>query len=279
MSMPGLSLVGFMEPPQAIAYFRGSCMCDAETDDQLLDHWREAKKRLGPFTRRPGRPDLQDIPAKHADHLAAVVRHSRFHEVQNGTTGSYEFKLAEIAPLLAYQFHVLVGREQAERVDVDDLGTLLERCLPTKIEPIEPEIIPIENHGLLLRSRDLNFRKLAYGLLGTDANGLTGVGAVVGPGSPLTQIVRFGGRCILTNGYHRASQLLASGRTHIPALIVDAIQPDRIGLGAGTFSIETLSGTRPPTCAHLHPDRAYPVELRKFARYLKVTWAEFVGPE
>jgi hypothetical protein len=199
--------------------------------------------------------------------------------VLNGTTGSHEFKLVEIAPLLAYQFHVWAGKEQAERVDVADLAGLLKRCLPTTIEPIEPEMIPIEAHGVLLRSRDLNYRKLAWGLLGTDPNGLTGVGAIVGPSSPLTQVVRFGGRCILTNGYHRASQLLASGRTHIPALVVDAPRPDRIGLNAGTFTLEALTGARPPTCGHLHPDKAYPVELKKFVRYVKVTWAEFAGPD
>jgi hypothetical protein len=208
-----------------------------------------------------------------------VASHPRFNEVLNGTTGSYEFKLVEIAPLLAYQFQVWAGSEQAERVEVSDLGALLERCLPTKVERIEPQAIPIESHGVLLRSRDLNFRKLAWGILGTDPNGLTGVGAVVGPSSPLTQVVRFSDRCILTNGYHRASHLLASGRTHIPAMVVDALQPDRIGLNAGTFSLDTLMGDEPPTCAHLHPDRAYPVDLKRFDRYVKVTWAEFAGPE
>ncbi len=279
MSIPGLSLVGFMELPQAIAYFRGNCTCDGESDEELLVRWKAAKKQLGPDTARPGRPELRDIPAKYADHLAAVANHPRFHEVLNQTSGSYAFKLVQIAPLLAYQFHVWIGKDRADTADPTDLGALLERCLPTKIEPIEPEAIPIENHGVLLRSGDLNFRKLAWGKLMTDPNGLIGVGAVVGPSSPLAQVVRFGGRCFLSNGYHRASQLLASGQSHIPALVVDAIQPDRIGLSGGTFSLEKLSGFGPPTCAHLHPDRAYPVELRKFVRYVKVTWAEFAGPE
>jgi hypothetical protein len=268
-----------MDLPQAIAYFRGNCTCDAESDEHLGVRLKAARKRLGVDTPRPGKPELRDIPAKYAEHLAKVANHPRFPELLNQTTGTFAFKLVQIAPLLAFQFHVLVRNDEAGSIDPTDFGALLERSLPTQIESIEPEAIPIENHGVLLRSDNLNFRKLAWGKLMTDPNGLLGVGAVVGPSSPLTQVVRFGGRCFLTNGYHRASQLLASGQTHIPALVVDAAQPDRIGLSAGTFSMAQLSGFGPPTCAHLHPDRAYEVELKKFVRYVKVTWSEFAGPE
>lgn len=66
----------------------------------------------------------------------------------------------------------------------------------------------------------------------------------------LIQVVQANGRYFLRNGYHRVVGALAAGVKEIPALVVDAIQPDDVELpnmGFAAFSgARSMALPRPP---------------------------------
>jgi hypothetical protein len=110
--------------------------------------------------------------------------------------------------------------------------------------------------------------------------GLYLAGAAFGPSLPLVQVGRFRGRCYLIDGYHRAFALRQAGATHMPCVFVEATDYGRLGARGGyeSFERDLLESADPPTCAHLAPERAYPVVLRELRRVIHVTWSQYILP-
>jgi hypothetical protein len=268
-----------MDQSSALQYLRQSCHFADASDAALIGHWNTAREKLGDSVSEPGRCDLDELPAHLRGHARHIESLPRFAEAHGGGALRYRFGVAEIAPLLAYQFHVDDDRvpPATSGLSLDDLMPI---CLPPTFEEIKVDIVGIGN-GIQLRSRNLNLRMLQAGLLGMDMFGRQIAGAAIGSSAPWVQVVRFDGRCYLRNGYHRASQLLRAGINHMPCLFLEATDWSQVGaLGAGaTFDRTLLESENPPTCRHLHPDRAYAVDLKRVNRYLQVTWSEFAAPE
>src|SRR5258706_4391109 len=63
MPTPGLSLVEFLQPPQALNYLRNACVPSDPSDAALLAEWAAAQGKLGAPFSQAGRPDIQPIPA------------------------------------------------------------------------------------------------------------------------------------------------------------------------------------------------------------------------
>ncbi len=76
------------------------------------------------------------------------------------------------------------------------------------------------------------------------------IGLVAGPGANCLAVTSFEGRLILNNGTHRAAALLASGITHVPAIVQHCTRPEELEalFSSGTFEkIKTyLELPRPP---------------------------------
>ncbi len=276
MPVWGLSLLGVMEQQFALQYLSQGCIVPDSSGPALLQHWNDAKARLGPPMPNAGHPQIQDIPVAHAPYLQQIAAHARFNPQFGGAPPT--FKLVEIAPLLAYQFAVIPERPATHCTGLPNppqLTDLLPLCLPTDVEPFQSHATPVD-HGVLLKHESLNFRILGRGPLGNIPINALAVGAAVGISDPWMRVVRFNGRCYLNNGYHRACGLRAAGATHMPCIVIDATDVSGVGLIPGaTFDQVLLESGDPPTCGHLTPARAYGIFMKRFTRAVHVTWAEY----
>lgn len=63
MPDPGLSLLGFLDEPNAIAYLQQICITSESSPETLSDVWKDARQRLGKAVDRAGRPHVQDLPS------------------------------------------------------------------------------------------------------------------------------------------------------------------------------------------------------------------------
>src|SRR5438046_2369198 len=109
MAVPGLSLVSFMDEAAAIRYLRERCVTADPSEAALRNAYHNANGRFGGPARNPGQPEIVEIPDEHAAYLTGVATmNPRFATTIAGMESS--FKLVEIAPLLAYQFHVATDR-------------------------------------------------------------------------------------------------------------------------------------------------------------------------
>jgi hypothetical protein len=192
--------------------------------------------------------------------------------------------MVEIAPLLAFQFHVDTERSAVLCADLPhppQLSDTLPICQPVDIEERHVQTTHL-THGTLIRDSSLNLRVLGAGPVGADpAKKILYVGVGAGVGGPWTTVTRFNGRCYLSNGYHRVFGLQAAGATYIPCLLVDATEFTQVGAigGGATFERTVLESANPPTCGHLTDARAYRIILHQFSRVIHVTWAEYAVRE
>jgi hypothetical protein len=197
---------------------------------------------------------------------------------------TWDFKLVELDPVLAFQFHVSTERTDDLCASLSDPPTfeeLLSVCLPLDLED-PPTQISVQPNSLSMWSPSLNFRVHSFGQVGVDqGQKLAAFGIVVGPAFPLMQVIRFDGRCYLRNGYHRAYGLKKKGATKIPCLFFDTEDYSKVGAPGGmqTFEKSVLESVNPPTCAHLTDGHAYPVLLKSLTRVVQLTWSDYALPE
>lgn len=280
MAASGLSLLGFMDADSAVAYLSSSCIVPDGGHPALVRIWQEAKARLGSPVSKAGRPRLEDIAGAYKPTLRRVTHNPRFDETVGDLKWSW--KLVEIDPLLAFQFHVDIERAASLCVSLGGARTvraMLPICLPETLGEPPPPRISAQENAIYISASSLNWRKLQAGNLGRDNNQRFVTGMAWGVGSPLLQVIRYEGRCYLRNGYHRAFGLRQAGLTEMPCLLLEATDFRQVvDRPQGFFQQELLESDDPPTLLHFSEDRAYPVALRRMARLLQVSWAEITVP-
>lgn len=283
MPVEGLTLIGFMDQQGAANYLQNRCLLPDNSPPALQQHWQTAQQQLGAASPNAGQPDIQDIPAQHLPYLQQVMNNPRFTSTVDGAT-TWAFKLIEVDPLLAFQYHVELDRSNqlcGPGVQAADIATVLPITLPHGLENITHQI-SVQQNGFLVKSPSLNLRLHTAGQLGNDpAQHLLIAGIAYGPSSPLIQVVRFNGKCYLKNGYHRAYGLRVAGATHMPCLFMEATDFGQVGVavGGGTFDRPILESANPPTVGHFTQGRAYQVLLRRMTRIIHLSWSEFVLPD
>lgn len=275
MPTAGLSLVGFLDPPQALPYFRNTCVPADPSDAALLAEWNAARANLGPATANAGHPDVQPFPAQHAGHLQPFAAHPAFQpgSVLHGAA----FHLVEIDPLLAFQLHVDSTRSAHHCRNLTNpppIDELLTVCLP-QAPPVESiQTIPGPN-SVLLKARSLNVQTFAGGMFNGEFMGIQ-----FGVSLPFVHVVRHNGRCYLHNGFHRAVGCRLAGATHVACVLRDVPNHAAVGIKNGvTFPSTLLESADPPTLRHFTQGHAYDVALRAHSRVLHVSWAEYVVPD
>ncbi|HSW08076.1 MAG TPA: hypothetical protein VLK61_26160, partial [Aquabacterium sp.] len=101
----------------------------------------------------------------------------------------------------------------------------------------------------IVSSRNPNLRIMGHFNTPIDAgNGQTylGCGFLVAVNPSFLQVVRYRGRYLLRDGYHRSLVLLSRGVTHAPVLFRDAGDLDVLGRGPGMLPEPSFLGERPP---------------------------------
>jgi hypothetical protein len=273
MPTAGLSLVGFMDEPQAIQHLQTACIPANPSQAALVAEWNAAKTKLGDLIAKAGNPEILDIPAAHAAHMQQVSQ-TPWITAYLATVPQAEFKLVEIDPLLAYQFAVDTTRSNDHCAHIilqpAEVADILPICLPLTKPSGEYHIQQL-GQSVIIKSRSLNLRMLAAGA-GANMAGINFDWAV-----PLVEVVRVNGRCYLFNGFHRTFGIRIAGATHVPCLFRDVADHASAGIrtDGATFDAQLLESNNPPTLAHFTQGRAHSVTLRATTRILHVSWAEY----
>jgi hypothetical protein len=266
----------------AIPYLQQTTVPPDPSPGALQAVWTQARAQLGAPTDHPGQPEFLDFDPSHQAYLTTVAASPRLAAGFDGLP--FEFKLAEIDPLLAYQHDVSVERTDHLCAQLGSPPTV-DSMLPVFL-PTAPEGIPFQGqpqaNSIILASRSANLRILSHGQIGIDPNmGVLLFGVAVGPSGPWVHVVNFEGRTYLRNGFHRVYGAKRAGATHIPCIVVNAPNWEYVGArGQGaTFERGLLELDNPPTLAHYAEGRAWPVQLRRSTRLIEISWAEYVLPE
>jgi hypothetical protein len=274
MPTPGLSLVGFLDQPLALAHLSKACVPANADPAALIAEWAAAQARLGAPIATAGTPDIRPIPATH-DAYAQLVLANPIFGAGAPLTGA-TLQMVEIDPLLAYQITVDSNRSAHHAGALSSpptLDELLACCLPTTPSQENFDVYPGLN-SLVLKARSLNVRAF---------NGFwvnNAMGVQFGVSIPFTHVARHGGGCYLLNGYHRAVSVRRAGATHMPCVFRDVPDHSAIGLNPPEFfSVARLQQPNPPTVGHFTQGRAYHVSLRQHSRIVHISWAENALPD
>src|SRR6266567_7655832 len=144
MPEPGLSLVGFLGQPEAATYFSQSCMLANDP----ISTWQEARDKIGAPLPRAGVPEIEHIPSSYNVYLQGVEASPRFADTVASL--AWSFKLVEVDPLIAFQFHIFKNRAStlwASMGDDDprDIDRLLGICLPHTLEDVPFKVAGLPN--------------------------------------------------------------------------------------------------------------------------------------
>jgi hypothetical protein len=280
MPSQGLSLVGFLDEPQALLHFNLACVPPPGINDaQLRIEWLLAKNKLGAAFAHAGQPNVTPIPLSHASYAAAVFQLPWvIAAFQGQSVTDANVKLVEIDPLLAYQFTVDLTRSDHHCGNLSappTVNELFSICLPMA-QASENYNFQVLGQSALIKSRSLNLRVSSAGITNNMAAGI-----LFGAALPLVQVTRLSGRSYLHNGFHRAVGLRRRGATHIPCILRDVPDAGSAGIrnDGSTFSDALLTSADPPTLGHFTQGRGYSVQLRAMSRIIHVSWADYVWPE
>jgi hypothetical protein len=275
MASAGLSLVGFMEQDEALAHLKNVCIPTIQDDALLLTEWQQATANLGPAALNAGTPQVLDIPAQFEPYLANLVAQPWANPYFQTALGNFEFKLLEIDPLIAFQTIIDVTRSAHHCGGLGKspaLDKIIEVCLPQQPNTEQFQTSQA-SQSILLTTKSLNLQVQAQGMF----NAMF-MGVQFGLSLPFLQVVEFGGRYFLHNGFHRALGLKAAGVTHLPCILRNVGSYEELGLRAGTFQPALLESDNPPTLRHFTHGLAHQVSLRAVNRVLHVSWSEYVVP-
>jgi hypothetical protein len=281
MPVRGLSLLGFMPKGVGMNYLKADC-AGYTSAPQRSETWDRAHGRLGSPMANAGHPQFLPFEENHQDYFDAVVQDPQFARTVFGFRAA-SFVRAEIDPILAFQFHISTERAAEEDRVLKDasMRSQLELCLPAKPMKIVAKWTPhpsnsATNGTVVLTTDSLNLA--AIGGTEVPADGCVAadgpIGPILGAGSDLVQVVRFGGRCFLRNGYHRAWSIRRTGETHMPCLLLEADNYAQVAANPNaTFPLGLLQSMDPPTLGHFTQGRAWPLSLRRVARRATITWS------
>jgi hypothetical protein len=285
MPLPGLSLVGFLkEEKPALHYLEHSCIPPKGFTPQILrKHWSDAQQQLGAPIPKAGTPDIIPIPALIQGYLGGVRTRREYAEAMKGK--DWSFQMVEIAPLLAFQVHVLVEHAAKRCADIKDasqISEIVKLCLPQQPEIYHVRPVVSREQGVILKCPSLNVTIGDRGYIQQAPKLQAVAGVLYSAHLPFVEVARFKNRCYLKNGYHRAYGLAKLGVTHLPCVLRDVADYSGTGVRAdgATLSPGLLEDqANPPTCGHFVQGRACQVALRKVTKFINVMWSEYLVPD
>ena len=243
----------------------------------LADTWRQASKVFETLQITEAgiadAPQVLALPAMLQAHVKKLAKLVHFQRTFSAVPVA--FGMVELDKLVVYQQHIM-GSAVAKMTDtlVTPLSdaALADLCLP--LNPADAGFkVALEEDGRFIfvsDSHDARFQG-AQLLKPSDVKGLKVEGhsqAVValsiGFTTNVLNVVRYGKRMVLNNGYHRAFALRQMGVTHAPCLIQVCTHWEDVGLVGSSEIVDNgpvyFSSARPP----LLKDYANPELTRTF---------------
>ena len=229
----------------------------------LAESWRKAMKHFDMVQTKeagaPDKPTVLPIPKAMQPHIRKLSGMKSFKDTFDSVPVA--FGMVELAKLVVYQQTVTQSNVNFLQASLPDTATdvqLATLCLPLTTPASTLTLARREGDQFVFISNHHDARFLGPQLLdpaqirdfSVTGHAKTVLALPFGFTTNVLNVVRFGSRMVLNNGYHRALALLARGITHAPCIIQVCAHWDDVAL-AGARTIynhgETyFSHPRPP---------------------------------
>jgi hypothetical protein len=249
-------LLAWLNESEAVSVLLGGAPAPDRDIREQQRSWQEARAAL---MRRPAFRQssvLSKVPGKLQQRTAAFQQRPDVIEALEGL--QWTIGIVDLRCVLSFQRVVAHedGTNRACAVVPEDPNSLFSFCLPDPgIEVRASGTIDQANKAITFSSQNRNFRIGDPLIVDLDVSSGPGlpirkqkcVGFTVGFSMPFVQVIEFGGRWFLRDGYHRCYGLLRRSIYRIPCILIRARDFAETGAAApGFFSHEILFGDRPP---------------------------------
>ena len=274
-----LCLMGATRMSDFIDFVRERAIGGRDMDrGDLAQMWRDASAVFDELqTTEAGaadKPQILPLPKALAAHVAKLVKLPSFQQTFSAVPVA--FGMVELDKLIVSQQHI--GRASVDRMvaslarPVSD-ADLAAVCLPLTAANAGFKVAHQDGERFVFISDTHDTRFLGAQLVNpADIKGLKVNGHAqavlalsVGFTTNVLNVVRYGARVVLNNGYHRALALQELGVTHVPCLIQVCAHWEVVGLAGSSEMYDNgpvyFSSARPP----LLRDFANPQLMRRFA--------------
>ena len=249
VTRPARALIGWMQQAEA-QLMLAERITDQAGSQVHVD--RATLARAAVAARSPFADDQQILvePGEELQaHIASLVGHNDFKAFQ---AEGWSVKIADLSRVVALQPMVFWdhAQERASSAVAEDMVVLARITIPIRsaTETLPLQFDPSRNTWMIT-SRNPNLRIAGQFNAPVDVGGgqqMTACGFLVTVLPSFVQVVRFRGRLLLRDGYHRSLGLIAKGITRVPVLFRQFGQFDALGLGPGMLPEAAYLGPQPP---------------------------------
>lgn len=199
-------------------------------------------------------PDIQEITHTNQTNIDQVLNKvSTRLKSQPPIFGNWTFKSIEINKLVTAQKTVNVEVASDLVKEIKDKGDVLGAIkIALNSEP-RKSIINISSQDQInftITTRNQNFGLLGWGAgeipLGNESDRLNGVTFTFGGRLSYVNVVHFGDRYFLKDGYHRVYGLMMRGFTHTPCILTESNDSSQLPQGGNLFNIPLMLSQNPP---------------------------------
>ncbi len=228
-----LCLLGVTRLAQFIDFVRHRTKDGIGRDDgEIADEWRAAAnvyaKLQAATTAPPVASEVLELPPAIQAHVDALVKLPQFRSAFSSVP--IAFGMVELDQLIAYQHSLTLSTVDALCRNLTAPLTdaaLAAACLPLGATRADFHVGRSGKREFIFHSDSHDMRFLGAQLLDptlvpdivSDGHAATIIALAVGFSNNVLNVVRFGKRMVLNNGYHRAYALRSLGVTHAPCVI------------------------------------------------------------
>jgi hypothetical protein len=273
ITRPARVLLGWLEEQDGCMMLSGRNVATARSDAHLT---RVSEARGAVSNRSTGLDQSGTIsapPDSLADHIAAVVATDSGKEM---VAEGWTIQIADLRKVLAVQpaIHFDHARERTVGAKNDDLLSVATISLPLPSNTNLPAQFDDHQKTWVISSRNPNLR--IVGNFNAPAGpGMTALGFIIRVLPSFVQVVKYRGKYVLRDGYHRSLGFLSRGINSVPVFYREFGPYEELGLAQGMLTQAAYLGDRPPVLPdYLADDVSVEVALPATQRMIVISGLE-----
>jgi hypothetical protein len=244
LTRPARVLLGWLNEQDGCMMLSGRNMDTAMASDNVA---RARRGRDAVSQRRTGADQSDTISApieSIADHVTALTATDAGQQM--ATTG-WTVQIADLRRVCALQpaIHFDHARERTVDADANDPLSIARISLPLPSDTVLPAQYDPHQKTWVITSRNPNLR-IVGNFQAAAGPGVGALGFLVRVLPSFVQVVKYQGRYVLRDGYHRSLGLLSRGIHDVPVFYKEFGAFEELGLPQGMLPQAAYLGDRPP---------------------------------